>query len=237
VIDSIALSPDGSMLAFQNTTTPALEHRAGSVVADMATGGTVRLLDAISSRPSISFSPDGRYLLASATTRTPQGSMLGFRVWDTDDWSMTIEVPGERGTQLGEMATGETDDSSFVAAYGREGTLELGDLVDNRVLWNVPLIPSTFAPSDSTILGTELDRVEIAPNGQFLITYESPRAHDPIGHVSGGIVVREARDGSVNAVYDVYGVTGLSISPDSETFVYSTGAGQVHTALVRVPRN
>jgi hypothetical protein len=92
-----------------------------------------------------------------------------------------------------------------------------------------------LTPAKIDILGTELDRAVIAPDGEFVISYESPIARDPVTHVSGGIVVRDASDGSVLAVYDVYGVTGISIAPDSNTFVYVTGADQTQTALVRLP--
>ena len=122
----------------------------------------------------------------------------------------------------------------FVAVYGKEGAIEMRDLSADRVLWTAPLIPPAYAPSTSVLLGSELDRAVIAPDGTFLISYESPIAHDPVGHVSGGIVVRDTQDGRIVAVYDAYGVTGLAIAPDSQTFVYSTGAGEVHTALARV---
>jgi hypothetical protein len=114
--------------------------------------------------------------------------------------------------------------------------------------------PQTFTPQDPEVLRrTDLevlpsnsfgeqrvafspDRVELASDGTPLVSHESPRAHDPIGHVSGGIVVRSTADGRVIAAYDVYGVTGLAIAPDSRTFVYATGAREIHRARARLPR-
>jgi sugar lactone lactonase YvrE len=139
-------------------------------------------------------------------------------------------------TELGVIATGVVGELGWVAIYGRAGAIELRTLSTNRAVWTAPLIAPQLAPATSTILGTELDRAVLAPDGSLVVTYESPRAHDPIGHVSGGIVVRSAADGRVIAVYDVYGVTGLAIAPDSRTFVYATGAREVHRALARLPR-
>ena len=137
---------------------------------------------------------------------------------------------------LGWVATGRVEGHEFVALYGRQGSLEMRDLVHDKVIWTAPLIPPIFAPSNAKAAGSEFYRGAIAPNGRFVITYESPRALSLLGYESGGIVVRNAKDGGVIAIYDVYAVTALSIAPDSRTFVYSTAAGKVHTALVRVPK-
>jgi hypothetical protein len=99
-------------------------------------------------------------------------------------------------------------------------------------VWTAPLLPPKV--DLPRVLGVELDRAAIAPNGEFIVSYESPVATDPNSHVAGAIVLRDTVDGRVMAAYDVHGVTGLSIAPDSRSFVYATGALEVHIARIRV---
>src|SRR5690606_37250541 len=95
--------------------------------------------------------------------------------------------------------------------------------------------PPQFAPSDSWVIGTELNRVAIAPNGTFVVSYERPVAYDR-ANKAGAIVVRRTRNGSILAVYDVPGLVDLAISSDSKAFVYTTDRSHPgpHAALVRV---
>ena len=37
-------------------------------------------------------------------------------------------------------------------------------------------------------------------------------------------------------MYDVAGVSALTVAPDGASFVYSTGAGRTYTVMARVPR-
>ena len=52
------------------------------------------------------------------------------------------------------------------------------------------------------------------------------------------IVSRELAmtDGAVVAMYDVVGVSALAVAPDSDRFMYTTGAGRTYTVVARVPR-
>ena len=80
------------------------------------------------------------------------------------------------------MGAGAVKGLAFVAVYGRAGSLiEMRDLLSNKVSWTAPLIPPVFAPRRSAVFGSELDRVEIAPDGRFLVSYQSPIADDPVG--------------------------------------------------------
>jgi hypothetical protein len=88
-----------------------------------------------------------------------------------------------------------------------------------------------------------LDLIAIAPNGKFVVGYEGPGwmivrgpldEPDSLGYF-GAIVVRNARDGSIVATYDVRDVRALAISPDSTTFAYSVGFQQTYVALARLP--
>jgi hypothetical protein len=238
VIDAVTFSADGSLLAFQGGSGPNFHARQATAVVDMRTYRFVRSLAAASNRPQIVFAPDGQRLLASAFSLVDGDAALGFEVASLADGTTSLRFAGEPKAALGVIAAGRVPGHEFVAVYGKKASVEMRDLVQDRVIWTAPLLPPIFAPPASLVVGfeSEFERGAIAPNGRFIITYEAPIAN-PIGRASGGIVVRNARDGSVIAVYNVYGVTGLSIAPDSKTFVYSTGAGKVHTALVRVPQD
>ena len=49
-------------------------------------------------------------------------------------------------------------------------------------------------------------------------------------------MVERAVGGGVVAMYDVVGVSALAFAPDSDRFVYITGAGRTYTVVARVPR-
>jgi WD40 repeat protein len=228
-IGALQFSPDGSMLAFQGTAGPMNPNPPLTFVVDVDANVELAAFDVFSNRAAVSFSPDGRRLAASAFSSN--GSALGFSVWNIGDRQLLNAYPGEARANFGEMGTGVVD-GRWIVAHGRAETIEMRSLDDNRVIWTVPLLPSNSELP--RVLGTELDEVEVAPNGEFLVTYESPVATDPNSHVAGAIVLRDTVDGSVTAVYTVHGVSDISIAPDSRSFVYATGAGSVHIARVRV---
>jgi hypothetical protein len=103
------------------------------------------------------------------------------------------------------------------------------------VLWSVPLVPSETEGTDGAPSPTNLDLVEVAPNGRFVLSYEASTAFDTTGLAQGTLVIRRAADGIVEALYDLPRVSDLAIAPDGKTFVYSTAAGQTYTAVARVP--
>jgi dipeptidyl aminopeptidase/acylaminoacyl peptidase len=100
------------------------------------------------------------------------------------------------------------------------------------VLWSVPLVPPD---GDGAPSSANLDLVEIAPNGAFVLSYEAPKAYDASGLAKGTLVIRRATDGEVEALYDSPRVSHLTIAPDGKTFAYSTATGQTYTAVARVP--
>jgi hypothetical protein len=117
----------------------------------------------------------------------------------------------------------------------QDGNIEARDLENDRVLWSVPLVPPETDGTDSAPSATNLDLVEIAPNGKFVLSYESSTTFDATGRANGTLVIRRAADGVVEALYDLPRVSDLSIAPDGRTFAYSTAAGQTYTAVARVP--
>ena len=237
VIYSVSFSSKGDLLVYQNISgmlRPDLGR--GATIVSVGDSKNVAKIPAWSNVTSVAFSADGRRLLVPQFFETDDGLIPGFRVWDTESWEPVLSYKGEpNDLNLGYVGTGTSKKSGFVVVYGRENTIEMRELETDKVIWSVPLIPPQFAPSESHIVRTELDRATVAPNGEFVISYESPIGHDPLGHVSGGIVVRNADDGSIIAVYDVPGVTDIAIAPDSKKFVYATGIAQTHIALVRLP--
>lgn len=237
VIGAVSFSSDGSLLAFQEARGPAFRGDPHTPVLDTNSYRYLRTFRAVSNRPLVAFAPDGQHLLTSSFSLVNGRSSLGFVIWNLSDGTTSLHYRGEPDANLGVVTTGRVDGHQFVAVYGKKDALEMRDLSTDRVVWTAPLIPPLLAPPETGGVRSEFDRGAIAPNGRFVITYESPIAKDPSGHVSGGIVIRSALDGRIMEVYAVYAVTGLSIAPDSKTFVYSTGAGQVHTALVRVPND
>ena len=235
LVGAVTFSADGSLLAFQEIRGPTFPGDPKTALVDVHSNRVLRSVNAASNRPQVALAPNGRQLLASSFSRIEDRAELGFEVWNMSDGTTSLKYRGEPRANLGWIAAGGVEGHAFVAVYGRKDSLEMRDLVRDQVIWTAPLIPPLFAPPNTKAAGSEFYRGAIAPNGRFIISYESPRALGLLGYESGGIVVRSAMDGRVVAIYDVYGVTALSISPDSKTFVYSTGAGKVHTALVRMP--
>jgi hypothetical protein len=138
-VQAVTFSPDGSLLAYQGTRSTR-ERRQGLgyvVVLDARTGHPVARLEAIAARAFVTFTADGRELVASNATRIDDTEVFGLRGWDTAEWALTRNLLG--GTAKW-RAIGAAGDGRFVAAYERGGQLELRDLGDERLIWSAPLV-------------------------------------------------------------------------------------------------
>ena len=225
-VSAAAFSPDGKWLAFQ-AARGALEPTPGLVsVVDLRAGRAVAQLEASATRTKVAFAADGRALFAANVTRVDESGTFGLRHWVTSGWRRARDLPGvamPKGT-LGPYALNES-----VAAYQRDGRLELRRLASGESVWAAPLAP----PALDAALGSSPMRLELVAFGRDLVlSFESPEARDE----QGAIVLRRLADGETIAMYDVAGVSALAVAPDGGTFVYSTGAGRTYTVLARVPR-
>ena len=229
---AVAFSPDERYLAYQGTRgLPEWRSGLGGVISvvDLARGAPVNL-EAVASIAQVSFSADGRTFYAMSVTEIDDRDTFGVRVWSTDDWRLTRSLPGSKRTLRRIAPLGE---APYAGVTMNEGNIEARDLATDRVLWSVPLVPpdGDGAPPGAA----NLDLVEIAPNGRFVLSYEGPKVFDATGRAKGTLVIRGAGDGAVEALYDSPRVSDITIAPDSKTFVYSTAAGQTYTAVARVP--
>jgi WD40 repeat protein len=228
---AVAFSPDERFLAFQGTRgLPEWRNGLGGVVSvvDLVRGAPVNL-DAVASIAQVSFSADGRSFYAMSVTQIDDRQTFGVRVWSTADWRLTSNIAGSRRTMRRAAPLGSV---AYAGVSMNEGNIEARDLATDRVLWSVPLVPPD---GDGAPSSANLDLVEIAPNGAFVLSYEAPKAYDASGLAKGTLVIRRATDGEVEALYDSPRVSHLTIAPDGKTFAYSTATGQTYTAVARVP--
>jgi hypothetical protein len=189
-------------------------------------------LEAIASIAQVSFSADGGRLYAMNVSMLDDREAFGVREWSAADWRVTQSVQGSRRPMRRVAALGNGE---YAGVSMNGGHIEARDLGDDRVLWSVPLVPPELTGTDNEGAPTNLDLVEIAPNGKFVLSYEASTAYDATGVASGTLVIRRASDGVVEALYDVARISDLTIAPDSRTFAYSTATGQTYTAVARVP--
>ncbi len=231
---AVAFSPDDRFLAYQGTRGMP-EWRAGlgglMSVVDLRTGMPTNL-EAVASIAQVSFSADGRTLSAMNVSKLDDREAFGMRVWSTSDWHVTRSVLGSKRTMRRFAALGAEE---YAGVSMNDGNMEARDLGDDRVLWSVPLVSPELGGTDGKSAPTNLDLVEIAPNGEFVLSYEASTAFDATGLAKGTLVIRRAADGAVEALYDVARISDLSIAPDGKTFAYSTAVGQTYTAVARVP--
>ena len=225
-VSAAAFSPNGKWLAFQ-AARGALEPTPGLVsVVDLGAGGVVAELEASATRTKVAFAADGRALFAANVTRVDESGTFGLRSWVTTGWRRVRDLPGvavPKGT-IGPYALNES-----VAAYQRDGRLELRRLVSGELVWAPPLAP----PALDAALGSSPMRLDlVAFSRDLVLSFESPEARDE----QGAIVLRRLADGETIAMYDVAGVSALALAPDGGAFLYSTGAGRTYTVLARVPR-
>ena len=234
-IGAVAFSPNGALLAYQAARSLDDRQRGLGAVNVVATAdaGPIRRLDAIAARAQLAFSADGRTLLAANASSIDDAEWHGVRAWSTRDWQVQLTLAG---THSPARTVGTFGAVSLAAAYERNGALELNDLATGKVLWSVPLVTPAFDSATPGSSASTLDFVQLAPNGTFVVSYESPIVRGRVRtSVVGTIVVRRASDGAIEALYDAPGVLDLRVAPDSKTFLYSTGAGALSTVLARVP--
>lgn len=231
-VASVAFSPDGALLAFQGARgLPERRLGLGSVnVVDVRTGAAVAQLDASAARARVGFSADGRKLLAAIVTPFDDLERFGVRAWRIADWRVTSNVPG---TNAIGRSHGALPGTEFAAAFERDGNLELRNLTTGAALWSAPLVTPIDAKTSAGKIRLRL--VEIAPTGRFVLSYEAPEASRTGGPPAGTLVIRNATDGAIEALYDERDVSALAIAPDGKTFLYTTGSGQTRTVLARVP--
>jgi hypothetical protein len=231
---AIAFSPDERYLAYQGTRgLPEWRTGLGGLISvvDLVSGAPTHL-EAIASIAQVAFSADGRTLFAMNVSRLDDREAFGLRVWNTAGWTVTRSLLGASRPMRRVAAF---DGGIYAGVSMNDGNIEARDLSNDRVLWSVPLVPPALSGTDNEAAPTNLDLVEIAPNGKFVLSYESSTAYDPTGLAKGTLVIRRTTDGVVEALYDVGRVSDFAIAPDSKTFVYSTATSQTYTAVARVP--
>jgi hypothetical protein len=228
-VSALTFSPNGAWLAYQ-AARGRLERTPGRVdVVDLRVGARVAEVEASATRAGVMFAADGRTLLAANTTSVDDVGTFGLRAFSSAaEWRRTRDVAG---AQVPSGSIGPFAFTERVAAYSREGRVELRDIATGALVWAQPFVaPSLDSAAEA---GTaDLELVAFAPRSEVLASYESPVD----GAAAGAIVLRRVQDGSVVAMYDVVGVSALALAPDGESFAYSTGAGRAYTVLARVPR-
>lgn len=227
-VSAVAFAPSGNWLAYQ-----AAQGRREPVpglvgVIDLRSGVRAVQLEASATRAGLLFADDVS-LIAANTTSVDDAGTFGVRRFDgAAAWRRTHDVAGASVPQgsIGPYAFDER-----VAAYARDGNVELRDVATGALRWSVPLVPPGLDAAPDAA-ATRLELVALFPRGDLLLTSETPVA----GTGPGALALRRMVDGSVVAVYDVFGVGALAVAPDGESFVYTTGMGRTYTALARVPR-
>lgn len=199
---------------------------------DVATKRIVAELEASGYVGTVSFSRDGRKLLAPHGPPPGPGERGGFRIWDTSDWTVlqTIAFAG-----MGPLTTGAVDDADFVAVYANAGNIEMRDLDKDAVLWSVSLIEPQFGlvGGDRLLFDRQqLRSVGVAPDGSFSMSYEGQLART--GRFEGAVVVRGAGDGSIRGLYDIFDVTSFAIAPDSKGFAFTSRLDATTDQIVTV---
>ena len=227
-ITAVTLSPDGRWLAFQ-AARGVLEITPGLVtVVDLRAAAEPRSLEASATRTRVQFARDGNSLLAANILRVDDAGSFGLRTWSAASWRRVRDVPG---VLMPRDAVGPFALNDRLAAYQRDGRMELREIASGAVAWSVPL---AAPPLDSARAAgaAQLELVVFAPRGDLALSYES----SAVRAVPGTLVLRQLRDGATLALYEVAHVSALAFAPDGGSFVYSTGAGRTYTVLARVPR-
>ena len=224
-VTAVEISPDGRWLAFQ-AARGALEPTPGLVtVIDLRTNAEPLALEASATRTRVQFARDSSSLLAANILRVGDSGSFGLRTWSAASWRRVRDVPGvlmPRGA-VGPFALNER-----VAAYQRDGRIELRELASGALVWAVPLVPAV----EMTGGAMKVELVAFSGNGDLALSYESPKA----GDAPGALVLRRMRDGRSIAMYDAAHVSALALAPDGGSFVYTTGAGRTYAVLAKVPR-
>jgi hypothetical protein len=228
-VSALAFSPNGAWLAYQ-AARGTRDPGPGLVnVVDLREHAVVAELEASSTRAGVMFAADERTLVAANVTRIDDSGTFGLRGWNGGaGWRRVRDEPG---AQVPSGSIGPFAFDERFAAYSRDGRLELRDLASGALVWAAPLVPPGLdaVGADGPM---RLDLVAFARLGGVVLSYESPAR----GSAPGTLVFRRISDGATIAMYDVAGVSALTVAPDGARFVYSTGAGRTYTVLARVPR-
>jgi hypothetical protein len=225
-VSAVTFSPDGRWLAFQaahgtQDITPGLV-----TVVDLRGEAEPRSLEASATRTRVSFARDGN-LLAANVLRVDDAGSVGLRAWSAASWRRVRDVPG---ALMPRGAVGPFALSDRVAAYQREGRMEVREVASGALVWAMPLALAFDAQPSAGEMTLEL--VAFSGNGELALSYESPARRD----APGALVLRHLRDGSTVAMYDVAHVSAVALAPDGGSFAYSTGAGRTYIVLARAPR-
>lgn len=224
---ALAFSPDGSLLAFHEIAPFTSQPGLGAVrVVELELTGPTTL------RASTGL---GQLAFPAGPADDAGAEPHAFRIWHTSDWELPRSMLGS-GWTVGTVPADSAEDPEALVAVHRSGSnVVMREFATNRLLWAAPLIRPQFSAAAARAARGELEHVEVAPNGSFMIGYEAPATGAAEARRAGAIVIRRTSDGAVVEIYDVAAVADIAIAPDSRTFAYTTGAGRVHTALVRVP--
>jgi hypothetical protein len=224
-VSAVEFSPDGRWLAFQ-AARGVLEITPGLVtVIDLRTAAEPRSLEASATRTRVQFARDSSSLLAANMLRVDDAGSFGLRAWSAASWRRVRDVSG---VLMPRGAVGPFALNDRVAAYQRDGRIELRELASGALVWAAPLVPAV----ETTGGAMKVELVAFAGNGELVVSYESPKA----GDAPGALVLRRMRDGTSVAMYDAAHVSALALAPDGGSFVYTTGGGRTYAVLARVPR-
>jgi hypothetical protein len=224
-VTAVTFSPDGRWLAFQ-AARGVLEITPGLVtVVDLRADAEPRALEASATRTRVLFARDGSNLVAANMLRVDDAGSFGLRMWSAASWRRVRDVPG---VLMPRGAVGPFALNDRVAAYQRDGRMELRELATGALVWAAPLVSAV----DAKNAAMKVDLVAFAGNGELALSYESPVR----GDAPGALLVRRMRDGVTVAMYDVARVSAIALAPDGGSFVYATGVGRTYTALARIPQ-
>jgi WD40 repeat protein len=179
---SLAVSPDGSLVAFFDTLAPTVD------VVDIGSGAIVASLQQQGNVASAAFSPDGALLVT--------GGHRNAYVWNTSDWSLrhllvghTVTIVALAFSRDGLLATASEDASARVwdpaagtllfilasqhqqkllaAAFGPQGTLATASADRTARIWpaSFGLVPLVLAGHTDSVTS-----VSFSPGGRFLLT-------------------------------------------------------------------
>ena len=202
-MSALAFSPNGAWLAYQaprgmRDPTPGLVN-----VVDLAQArARCAELEASATRAGVMFAADGRTLIAANVTRIDDSGTFGMRGWNgAADWRRVRDEPG---AQVPSGSIGPFAFDERLAAYSRDGRLELRELASGALVWTGRSCRRVSTPS-STMRRCGSSSWRSRARGDLVLSYESPAS----GSAPGTLVFRRMSDGATVALYDVAGVSAL----------------------------
>jgi WD40 repeat protein len=153
LIDNIAFSPDGSLLAAHGAGSLSVWSVSnGQKIFSFSTGVEPGDIMNTTAGKGVSFSPDGKYLAA--------GSKTGIvYLWKTDDWSVAYQLEGH---QKQSVAVAFSPDGRLLASGGVDDTIllwnvETGSLVDTLLGHTGTVSALAFSPDGMTLASGSAD--------------------------------------------------------------------------------